>query len=150
MSRVALLDVNVLVALFDPDHIHHEAAHTWFSANRVRGWATCPITENGLVRILSNIAYTKGRHESAEAVRNRLKTFCESGNHLFWPEQLSIRDEQRLKLAGLSHSKITDVYLLAIAVDQGGRLVTFDRRIPLTAAVGATLDQLEVIELQAS
>ena len=150
MSRVALLDVNVLVALFYPDHIHHEAAHAWFSSNRSRGWATCPITENGLVRILSNIAYTQGRHESAEAVRNRLDAFCGSGNHTFWPEQLSIRDEERFRLTGLSHSKITDVYLLAIAVDQGGRFVTFDRRIPLTAAVGAAPDQLEVILVQAN
>ena len=150
MAPVALLDVNVLVALFDQDHIHHEAAHIWFSANRSRGWATCPITENGVVRILSNIAYTQGRHESTEAVRNRLDTFCASGNHSFWPEQVSIRDEQRFKLSGLSHGKITDVYLLAIAVDQGGRLVTFDRRIPLTAAVGAASDQLEVIEVQAN
>ncbi len=150
MSRVALLDVNVLVALFNPDHIHHEAAHGWFSANQSRGWATCPITENGLVRILSNIAYTQGRYESADAVRNRLDTFCASGNHTFWPEQLSIRDEERFKLSGLSHGKITDVYLLAIAVDQGGRFVTFDRRIPLTAAVGAAPDQLEVIEIQAN
>lgn len=150
MARVALLDVNVLVALFDPDHIHHEAAHTWFAANRGHGWATCPITENGLVRILSNIAYTQGRHESTEAARRRLATFCASGNHAFWPEQLSIRDAQRFELTGLSHGKITDVYLLAIAVDQGGRLVTFDRRIPLTATVGAEPDQLEVIEVQAN
>jgi toxin-antitoxin system PIN domain toxin len=150
MSRVALLDVNVLVALFYPDHIHHEAAHIWFSANRSRGWATCPITENGLVRILSNITYTQGRHESAESVRNRLNTFCVSSNHSFWPSHLSIRDEQRFKLSGLSHGKITDVYLLAIAVDQGGRFVTFDRRIPLTAAVGAEPDQLEVILVPAN
>jgi len=150
MTRVALLDVSVLVALFDQDHIHHQAAHTWFSANRGRGWATCPITENGLVRILSNIAYTQGRYESADSVRNRLDTFCAGGNHSFWPEHLSIRDGERFKLSGLSHGKITDVYLLAIAVDQGGRLVTFDRRIPLTAAVGATPDQLEVILIQAN
>ena len=72
--RIALLDVNVLVALFDPDHIHNEAAHNWFSANRQGGWATCPITENGLVRILANAAYS-GVHETAEPIRNRLDLF---------------------------------------------------------------------------
>lgn len=56
MTRIALLDVNVLVALFDPDHVHHEAAQAWFSANRLHGWATCPLTENRLVRILSHPA----------------------------------------------------------------------------------------------
>ncbi len=58
MSRVALLDVNVLLALFDPDHIHHEAAHRWFARSRESGWASCPLTENGVVRILSNPAYS--------------------------------------------------------------------------------------------
>jgi predicted nucleic acid-binding protein len=56
VSRVALLDINVLVALFDPDHVHHDAAHQWLSRERRYGWATCPISENGLVRILSNVA----------------------------------------------------------------------------------------------
>ena len=54
MSLASLLDVNVLVALFDPDHVHHEAAHVWFAATRGAGWATCPLTENGVVRVLSN------------------------------------------------------------------------------------------------
>jgi toxin-antitoxin system PIN domain toxin len=148
MSRTALLDVNVLVALFDPDHLHHEAAHTWFSANRIHGWATCPITENGLVRILSNLGYTGGRHESPEAVRIRLDTFSSRGNHAFWPEQISIRDEERFKLSGLSHGQITDVYILGVAIDHGGRLATFDRRIPMTAVAGAVRDQLEVIPTQ--
>ena len=106
MTRIALLDVNVLVALFYPDHIHHEAAHGWFSANREDGWATCPLTENGLVRILSNIAYT-GIHESTSMIRRRLDSFCSSGNHTFWPDHLSLRDQSRFKLSGVSHAQIT-------------------------------------------
>lgn len=144
MAPIALLDVNVLVALFDPDHVHHEAAHEWFSANRLHGWATCPLTENGLVRILSNAAYT-GSHETTTAIRKRLDTFCSSGNHSFWPDQLSIRDERRFKLSGVTHGQITDVYLLALATEMGGRLATFDRRIPLSAAIRADQKQLEII-----
>ncbi|HEY7215024.1 MAG TPA: hypothetical protein VIC28_10365 [Thermoanaerobaculia bacterium] len=71
---VALLDVNVLVALFDPDHVHHEAAHTWFAAHRGAGWATCPLTENGLIRILSNPAYAATLETPAALVR-RLEAF---------------------------------------------------------------------------
>ncbi len=144
MSRVALLDVNVLVALFDPDHIHHEAAHEWFPANRRYGWATCPLTENGLIRILSNSAYS-GAHETTAAIRKRLDTFCSSGDHSFWPDQLSIRDEHGFNLSGVSHSQLTDVYLLGLAIEMGGRLATFDRRIPRLAVIEADEKQLEII-----
>ncbi|MEK6372404.1 MAG: TA system VapC family ribonuclease toxin [Acidobacteriota bacterium] len=144
MTGIALLDVNVLVALFDPDHVHHEPAHEWFSANRERGWATCPLTENGLVRILSNTAYT-GIHETTAMVLRRLDTFCSSGNHTFWTDHLSLRDEHRFKLAAGSHAQITDIYLLGVAVDHDGRLATFDRRIPLRAVEGAMDEQLAVI-----
>ena len=144
MPRIALLDVNVLVALFDPDHIHHEAAHKWFAANRRYGWASCPLTENGLVRILSNAAYTGG-HENPLAIRERLHTFCSSGNHSFWPDHLSLRDERRFKLSGVTHGQITDVYLLGLATEMDGRLATFDRRIPLPAVIGVEPKQLEII-----
>lgn len=144
MSRIALLDVNVLVALFDPDHIHHDAAHDWFSTDRQHGWATCPLTENGLVRILSNVAYTGG-HETADAIRQRLDTFCSSGNHAFWPDQVSLRDKSRFRLSGTKHGQITDIYLLGLAVERDGRLATFDRRIPLAAVIGAAPEQLEII-----
>ena len=89
MTRTALLDVNVLVALFDPDHVHHEAAHEWFAANRGAGWATCPLTESALVRILSNAAYTGVRETPANIVE-RLKAFCASGGHAFWADEISI------------------------------------------------------------
>jgi toxin-antitoxin system PIN domain toxin len=144
MPGIALLDVNVLVALFDPDHVHHEMAHQWFSANRHYGWASCPLTENGLIRVLSNAAYT-GAHETTLAIRRRLDSFCSSGEHSFWPDQLSLRDESRFKLSGVTHGQITDVYLLGLAMEMGGRLATFDRRIPLMAAIRADQKQLEII-----
>jgi toxin-antitoxin system PIN domain toxin len=144
VSSIALLDVNVLVALFHPDHIHHEVAHTWFAANRSSGWATCPLTENGLVRILANSA-TMGVHQSAASVRGRLDTLCSSGDHAFWPDSVSLRDEQLFTLAAVSHRHITDIYLLGLAIKNRGRLTTFDRRIPLEAVVHARRESLEVI-----
>ena len=62
MDRPALLDVNVLIALFDQEHVHHELSHDWFSDNRRDGWATCPVTENGFLRVLSNPAYSSALH----------------------------------------------------------------------------------------
>jgi toxin-antitoxin system PIN domain toxin len=144
VSSIALLDVNVLVALFHPDHIHHEFAHAWFAANRDDGWATSPLTENGVVRILSNSA-TMGAHQSAASVRKRLEIFCSSDDHSFWADSISLRDESRFNFAGVSHRQITDVYLLALAVENSGRLATLDRGIPARAVINATQESLEVI-----
>ncbi len=145
MSRVALLDVNVLVALFDPDHIHHEAAHRWFSASREEGWATCPLTENGLVRILSNHAYT-GSYESARSIVQRLEVFCESGGHVFWSDEVSLRDTRLFRReAPVTHRQVSDIYLLGLARKKNGCLATFDRTIPVAAVLGASTQHLEVI-----
>jgi uncharacterized protein len=145
VKRVALLDVNVLVALFDPDHVHHDPAHEWFAANRQTGWATCPLTENGLIRVLSNPAYTPAPETPAAIVR-RLDSFCSSGQHVFWTDEISLRDRGVLeRTGGLSHRHVTDAYLLGLAKHRKGRLATFDRRIPLAAVVGAEPEHLEVI-----
>ncbi len=145
MTRVALLDVNVLVALFDPDHVHHEAAHRWLGANRRDGWATCPITENGLVRILSNPGYGASP-ETRGAIVRRLGEFCASGGHVFWPDEISLRDKGLFRwTAPVPHQMLTDVYLLGLATSRKGKLATFDRGIPVDAAVGAEGGTLEVI-----
>ncbi|HET7293872.1 MAG TPA: TA system VapC family ribonuclease toxin [Vicinamibacteria bacterium] len=136
----ALLDVNALVALFDPDHVHHEAAHEWLARNRADGWATCPLTENGLVRILSNAAYS-GVQETASSVRRRLAAFCASGQHVFWADEVSLRDRRLFpEPAAFRHAQVTDVYLLGLATYRGGRLATFDRRIPVRSVAGARLE----------
>ena len=83
---VALLDVNVLVALFDPKHDHHEDAHRWFGRNRRYGWATCPITINGCVRVLSHAAYPTVKATPAE-VTAHLRRICLEPDHHFWPLQ---------------------------------------------------------------
>lgn len=145
MRRVSLLDVNVLVALFDPNHIHHEASHDWFGRSRADGWATCPLTENGLVRVLSNPAYARAP-EPPGSILGRLDAFCGSGGHVFWPDEISLRDARLCNRASrLSHQSVTDVYLLALARHRGGRLATFDRSIPLAAVVGAEPGHLAVI-----
>lgn len=136
-SGVALLDVNVLVALFDPVHVHHEAAHVWFAAARDRGWATCALTENGFVRVVSNPRYPGGSTTAADAAR-RLGRLCRSAEHRFWPDAVSIRDEERFDYRRLGgHRRVTDLWLLAMAVTHGGCLATFDRGIPLAAVAGA-------------
>jgi hypothetical protein len=144
VSRQALLDVNFLIALFDPDHIHHEAAHAWFAAHRSLGWASCPLTENGVVRILSNPAYSPSPERPADIAR-RLSSFRESGDHVFWPDDVSLCDSTLFNLS-VSHRHLTDVYLLGLAVRRGGRLATFDRSIPLKAVPEARSAHLVVVD----
>ena len=144
MSR-ALLDVNVLVALHDPAHPNHEDAHRWFGRNRKRGWATCPVTVNGCVRVLSNPAYPTVAATPAEAA-SRLRILCADTGHEFWSDSVSLLDESLFRLQAITgHQQITDIYLLGLAVRHSGKLATFDRSIPLKAVVGAGPDRLELI-----
>lgn len=145
MSGVALLDVNVLVALFDPDHVHHEAAHDWFADESTGGWATCPVTENGFIRVITNPAYGLDGLR-ADAVAQRLRRFAASGHHHFWPDAVSLRDGALFDLAAArGYRQLTDLYLLGLAVTMNGRLATFDRGIPLKAVAGARREHLAVI-----
>ena len=146
MSRVALLDVNVLVALFDSEHVHHELAHDWFADRRADGWATCPVTENGFIRVLANPAYG---HDALrpERLSAALRKFRGSGHHAFWTDSVSLSDERVFRLALTpGHRQLTDVYLLGLATKRKGCLATFDRTIPLKAVAGATAASLEIIE----
>ena len=145
MSGSALLDVNFLIALFDPDHPHHEVAHDWFDDNHARGWATCPVTENGFIRVVANPKYGN-EVTQAPVLIERLRKFCASGHYQFWDDAVSFRDE-RLFNGSLvrGHRQLTDIYLLGLAAKRGGRLVTFDQKIPLAAVKGATRAALEVV-----
>jgi toxin-antitoxin system PIN domain toxin len=143
--KPAQLDVNLLVALFDPDHVHHDFAHNWFADARAGGWATCPLTENGVIRVLSNRKYSP-EAEAPARIADRLRTFCASGHHVFWPDDVSLRDASRFSSsAAISHRQVTDVYLLALATHRGGRLATPDRTIPVAAVPGAGAGDLLVI-----
>ena len=142
---VALLDVNVLVALFDASHVHHEAAHDWFSEQHQADWASCPLTENGFVRVVTNIRYPGRRTTLEDAVR-RLATFRTSDHHVFWPDLISLAERGAFdptQVAG--GGQLTDVYLLALATARGGSLATFDRRIPLGAVPEATVENLTLV-----
>ena len=142
---IRLLDVNVLVALFDPAHIHHEAAHEFFGTSGPAGWATCPLTENGLVRVISNPAYPGRRTTVADAV-DRLRRFTKSEAHVFWPDDVSLLETRCIDSSHLSgRGEITDVYLLALAVHHSATLATFDRNVRTKAALGAGEEHLRVI-----
>lgn len=145
MSLVALLDVNLLVALFDPDHIHHDLAHDWFEDHHPHGWATCPVTENGFVRVLANPAYGATVTRPKELLE-RLGRFCSTKHHVFWPDAVSLSDTQIFNSSMIrGHRQVTDVYLLGLAKKMSGCLATFDRTIPLAAVAGATPSTLAIV-----
>ncbi len=132
----ALLDVNVLIALLDSDHTSHRAAVAWFSEHGASGWASCPITQNGCVRIMSHPAYPNA-HSVAEIVE-RLRDATAHSAHEFWPDSESLLDPQLIDPTRVHGPRqLTDVYLLALAVKHGGRLVTFDGTIAIGAVGGA-------------
>ena len=141
---IALLDVNVLVALFDDAHVHHAEAHRWLEHNRILGWASCPITVNGCIRILGNPSYHVGA--TPDEVGRRVRNFCGSPDHHFWPDSVSLLDETLFRVSAVGgHRAITDAYLLGLAVRNHGRLATFDRSIPMHAVPGARAGNLVVI-----
>lgn len=140
-----LLDVNVIVALLDQDHVFNAKAHHWFEEQGRADWATCPITENGVLRILGHARYPNGPGSPA-AVCDMMKTLCSSPGHSFWADKLSLLDFSGIDLDRLGASaRITDVYLLALAVQNGGRLATLDRRLATDAVEGGA-EALHLIE----
>jgi uncharacterized protein len=140
----SLFDVNVLIALFDPLHIHHRQVHEWWTANGASGWATCPLTENGFVRILSQANYPRAV-PTVDAMR-RLRSSTAQSNHAFWGDDISLLDQQRFNSSHILGPKpLTDIYLLGVALKNGGRLATFDRAIPRSAVTGAEPRNLVVI-----
>ena len=129
---IFLFDVNLLLALFDPSHLSHETAHRWFGVEK-RAWASCPVTEAGFVRVASQPKYP-GRIGSADEVLERLEIFRKGTDHRFWAEGFSLADSARVRLDGsIAPNHLTDLYLLALAVRHGGKLATFDARIPVRA-----------------
>jgi len=132
----ALLDVNVLIALLDQDHSMHAPALRWFAARAGDGWASCPITQNGCVRIMSHPNYPNPL--KVAAIIERLGEAIATDEHEFWPDDVSLLDSRiadRNRIHG--PRQVTDLYLLALAVHQGGCFVSFDPSIPRTAIRGA-------------
>lgn len=131
-----LLDVNVLIALCDPHHIHAEAAHRWMETQKKHSWYTCPSTENAFVRILGNPAYPNSPGSTAN-VNQLLNRLSQHPRHKFFPDNISLRDKTIFDLDSLVSTRhITDIYLLGVAVSNGGKLVTFDQHIPAATVHG--------------
>ncbi len=140
----ALLDVNVLIALLDSDHASHDSAIKWFAKNARDGWASCPITQNGCIRIMSNAGYPNSL--SVQSVIERLAEACQQDIHEFWSDEVSVLDSDVVDTARIHGPRqLTDIYLLALAVHHGGKLVTFDGGIPLTAVRRATAQHLLIL-----
>lgn len=137
-----LLDVNVLIALVDPAHVQHDQAHDWFARVGHKGFATCPITENGLLRIVGHPKYPNSPG-SPSVVLDSLTAMRGLQGHSFWADDITLTDAGRVHAARLSsHSQVTDSYLLALALAHGGRLASLDRRLVVDAVVdgGAALE----------
>jgi toxin-antitoxin system PIN domain toxin len=130
-----LRDVNVRIAPIDPTHIGHDAAHRWFQANG-SAWATCPITENGVIRIVGHPKYPNSAGSPA-AVAPTVAQLRALPGHVFWADNLSLVASDLVDPAlVLTPAQVTDTYLPALAVSKGGRLATFDRRLSTKAVKG--------------
>jgi uncharacterized protein len=128
-----LLDVNVLIALIDPAHVQHDRAHKWFAAMGKRAWATCPLTENGVVRIVGSARYPNSPGTPA-AVADLVSKLRGVGGHTFWPDDISLFDSKRIDADRLLDSaQVTDTYLLALAAAHRGQFSTFDRHLVANA-----------------
>ena len=140
----ALLDINVLLALLDADHVDHQRAQEWISGEIQHGWASCALTQNGFVRIISQPRYPSpvSPFEAVELLRRATSTEY----HEFWPCSISFLEDRCINSSHVHGPRqVTDIYLLALAVEHKGRFVTFDRTIPLSAAPGATPEHLVVV-----
>ena len=141
---VALLDINVLLALLDSDHVDHERAREWLEDEIAAGWASCAITENGFVRIMSQPRYPSPVSPSAAIAL--LSRACDGDRHAFWSCDVSVLDARTVDGSRLHGPRqVTDAYLLALAVAHDGRFVTFDRSLSLASVHGATRDNLVVL-----
>jgi len=141
-----LLDVNVLVALFDERHVHNNLAQSWLTKNLKNGWASCPITENGLIRILTNPNYSRFSRFPVEDIASRFVDFKTTTNHEFWPDKISLLNRNHFDTENILGAKqLTDVYLLGLAAANEGRFVTFDRTVAKKAALRAKRSTLQLI-----
>jgi uncharacterized protein len=130
-----LLDVNVLIALIDPAHVQHDNAHAWFASVGSKAWATCPLTENGVLRIVGHSRYPNSPGTPA-AVAELMATFLTHPNHELWLDEFSLLDSRHVHAARLLDSaQVTDTYLLALAAAHQGKLATFDKQLVTDAVV---------------
>ncbi|HYC37101.1 MAG TPA: TA system VapC family ribonuclease toxin [Usitatibacter sp.] len=140
----ALLDVNVLIALLDADHASHAAATDWFAEHGKTGWASCPITQNGCIRVMAHPDYPNAL--PVAAIVERLAQAAVQPQHEFWPDDATLLDNETVDASRIhGPGQLTDVYLLSLAVRHRGRLVTFDKAIALEPVRGAKKQHLLVL-----
>ena len=133
-----LLDVNLLIALMDPAHIQHDPAHEWFAKSGKKAWASCPLTENGVLQIVGHSGYPNSLGTPA-AVAALMTSFLALPGHEFWPDDVTLLDRRRVHSDRLLISgQVTDTYLLALAATHGGQLATFDRNLVTNAVVNGS------------
>ena len=144
VPRRALLDVNVLIALLDADHLHHKRASAWLGENIAAGWASCAITQNGCVRIMSQPGYPNALPTAQ--VAQRLRDATDTSFHHFVPGDLSLLDAEHFDATQLlGHRQVTDAYLLGLAVRHGLRFVTFDGGVPRRVVRGLAAEHVVVL-----
>ncbi len=140
----SFFDVSTLLALFDPKHLHHVKASAWWRAHRGLGWASSPTTQNGVLRIASGASYSNPIKLADALVV--VRQWTNAPQHVFWPDDVSLLDPSVIDHNNLfGRRQITDAYLLALAIKNGGRFVTMDQRIPIRAVKGATPEHLAVV-----
>ena len=141
----ALLDVNVWVALFDDAHQFSQRANAFIEARGTK-IATCPLVENGVIRVLSLPSYGRRGGLPIQVVRDRLREACAALDHEFWPDDISLRDDRIVDFTRVQgHNQITDLYLLSLAVNRRGCLASFDQGIALTSVHGATARSFKLL-----
>ena len=138
----ALLDVNVWIALFDDAHQFSDRANLFIAKNGVQ-IATCPLVENGVIRVMISPHYSRRGAPAIQQVRERLRQACSELDHVFWPDDVSLRDDELFNFARVQgHNQITDLYLLALAVRHEGCLLSFNQGIALSSVHGAAQKHL--------
>jgi len=145
-----LLDVNALIALISPGHVHHERMHLWFEEHSHQGWATCPITENGAIRVLAQSILAVHR-DRAFAVLALLKEWkaSEARHHRFWTDSVSLTDDSLFRPEYITNPNlVTDAYLLGLAAKHNAKVVSFDRTLPWQAIRNGTAQLIETPLLQ--
>lgn len=131
-----LLDVNVLVALAWDSHVHHHVTRRWFRANAARGWATCPITESGFVRVSSNPKVLP-HALTTDVAREVLLGLRQAEGHRFVTDAVSLVDDDVPAITG--HRQVTDVHLLVLARRSDARVLTFDAGLARVGGADVTL-----------
>lgn len=140
-----LLDVNVWIALLDEAHVHHLHALAFIEQKNLK-IASCPLVENGVIRVLNLPGYSKFGPVGFDRVSHKLREICADMDHEFWPDSVSLRTDGLIDWSRvMGHNQITDIYLLALAKTNRGSLATLDHRVALSTVLGATAKNLRLI-----